>query len=160
MRVPAIRRAGPLDAAALNAALRQLSQDMGDTHRASDADIAAAGFGPTPAFHALLAEADGIIVAVAVYSPLFSTTRGQAGAYVSDLWVAEAARGKGLGQQMLAAVRDEARAAWGGAFLRLFVYQDNPRGAAFYNRLGFISATGDIHMTLADAALDAVGDQK
>lgn len=43
-----------------------------------------------------------------MFSPLFATTRGMAGAYVSDLWVAEPWHGARLGQWLLAAVRDAA----------------------------------------------------
>lgn len=149
----------PHDAGILNTALRQLSTDMGDTHSASDADIAAAGFGPIPVFQAVLAEAAGQIVGVAVYSPLYSTTRGRAGAFVSDLWVADAARGQGLGARLLARVRDEACASWNAGFLRLLVYRTNPRAAAFYARLGFAPQSGDMQMTLEGAALDALGDR-
>ena len=154
-----LRRSTRHDASRLNAALRHLSQDMGDTHRASDADIAEAGFGPVPVLQSVLAEVAGLVVGAAVYSPLYSTTRGKAGAYVSDLWVADAARGKGLGTKLLARVRDEARADWGAGFLRLYVYHDNPRAVAFYARLGFLPQADDIQMTLEGAALDAVGGQ-
>lgn len=153
-----IRKAGRADVPALHTALRQLSSDMGDKHRAGDADIAAAGFGAVAVFHALLAESpEGGVVGVAVYSPLFSTTRGMAGAYLSDLWVADVVRGGGLGVRLLAMVRDQARADWGAGFLRLAVYAANPRAVAFYRRLGFSTMVGDITMTLEGAALDQMG---
>lgn len=151
------RQARPEDIARLNAALRDLSDSMGDTHRTSDADLAQAAFGAMPAIYAELAETDGAVVGVAVYSPLFSTTRGTTGAYVSDLWVDDALRGQGLGARLLGAVRDRAKAQWGAGFLRLAVYDDNPRAIAFYTRLGFSTAPGDIYMTLEGTALTAVG---
>lgn len=155
-----IRKAEATDASRLNAALRALSDSMGDTHRASDAIITSAGFGPVPAFHALLAEQGAEIVGVAVCSPLFSTTRGVAGAYVSDLWVSDAMRGQGLGPRLLAAARDHGKALWGAAFLRLAVYGDNPRAQDFYIRLGFDAMEGDIWMTLEGKAFDDIGDQE
>ncbi len=157
MGAAAIRRATVGDAARLNAALRELSRSMGDAHRASDADIARAGFGPVPAFHALIAEqADGSTCGVALFSPVYSTVRGKAGAYVSDLWVAEAARGQGLGARLLAQVLAQGGRDWGAAFLRLAVYDDNPRARDFYERLGFGAHADETYLTLDGPALDAL----
>lgn len=180
-----IRLATEADVAALNAALRALSADLGDTHRATDGALASAGFGALPAFRAVLAlradtaAADRVggapvpgaavpgaavagtaVVGAAVFSPLYSTTRGFAGAYVSDLWVAGEARGSGLGPRLLARVRDEARGLWGAGFIRLAVYGDNAGALAFYERLGFAARTGEIGMILEGAALDAMGGSR
>jgi ribosomal protein S18 acetylase RimI-like enzyme len=70
---------------------------------------------------------------------VFSTVRGGAGLYVSDLWVAPEARSAGLGHRLLKAAEARAAEAWGAGFLRLTVYDDNPRARAFYDRLGFHS---------------------
>ena len=156
MRAVLIQHATAGDIAALDKALRALSASMGDTHRADRDRLAAAGFGTDPCFHALLAWSGGDVVGAAVYSPLFSTTRGMAGAYVSDLWVAEALRGAGLGARLLAAVRDAAAARWGAGFLRLGVYADNPRARAFYDRLGFVHAPSETYLTLSGAPLAAL----
>ncbi len=154
-----IRLAEAADAGRLNAALRSLSDDLGDCHGASDADITRSGFGPDPAFRALLALREGTVVGVAVFSPIYSTTRACAGAYVSDLWVAQSVRGLQLGPRLLAAVRDEAAARWGAGFIRLAVYADNPRAVAFYERMGFAARTGEVGMILEGAALGAIGDR-
>lgn len=157
-----IRRAEVADAARLNAALRALSAELGDHHRATDAALAAAGFGPAPAFGALLALRDeaaagAAVAGAAVFSPLYSTTRGAAGAYVSDLWVAADVRGSGLGPRLIAAVRDEARGRWGARFIRLAVYGDNVRALTFYERIGFAARAGEVAMILEGAALEAIG---
>ncbi len=153
-----IRRAVIEDAAALNQALAQLSADMGDVHRASDADIARFGFGEAPVFHAMLAEtADGVIVGVAAYSPFYSTALGSVGIYVSDLWVAESTRGQQLGARLLAAVRDAGVTDWDASFIRLNVYHSNPRARGFYERLGFVANTETQFMTLAGDAVKALG---
>lgn len=151
------RQARPADTARLNAALRDLSDTMGDTHRTSDSYLAQAASGAVPAFYAELAETGGAVIGVEVYSPLFSTTRGMAGAHVSDLWVNDALRGQGLGARLLGTVRDRARAQWSAGFLRLAVHADNPRAVAFYTRLGFSTMPGDIYTTLEGTALTAVG---
>ena len=156
-----IRQAVPDDARVLNRALGRLSADMGDTHRASDADIARFGFGPAPVFHSLLAETDdGSVVGVAAYSPFFSTVYGAVGIYVSDLWVDEAIRGQRLGQRLLAAVREAGIKAWDARFIRLNVYHDNPRAVAFYQRIGFTHTSETQFMTLAGEGYDSLGEQK
>ncbi|WP_417425422.1 GNAT family N-acetyltransferase [Hoeflea sp.] len=155
-----IRPAGRADVAAVNRALRQLSADMGDEHRATDADIERFCFGPSPILHALLAVTkDGDVVGVAAYSPFFSTVFGTVGIYVSDLWVAGSARGKRLGVRLLAAVRDAGAKAWDADFLRLNVYHNNPRALAFYERIGFVPTIETQYMTLAGTALDTLGEQ-
>lgn len=154
-----IRPAGPDDAGRLNEALKALSADLGDVHRATDDGILAAGFGPTPAFRALVALEDEAFVAAAVFSPLYSTTLGKAGAYVSDFWVSGRIRGTGFGCRFLSAVRDDARTIWGAGFLRLAVYNDNPRAAAFYERLGFVAREGEVGMILEGAAFDRLGGE-
>lgn len=153
-----IRLAEAADAARLNAALRALSDDLGDTHGASDADIAAAGFGPDPAFRAVLALRGEDVVGVAVFSPIYSTTRSSAGVFVSDLWVAASARGARLGPRLLAAVRDAASARAGCGFIRLAVYAENPRAVAFYKRMGFQARAGEVGMILDGAALGDIGE--
>jgi len=155
-----IRPAMPGDAAALNRALGQLSADMGDEHRATDADVARFCFGPSPVFHALLAQCgDGTIVGAAAYSPFFSTVYGAVGIYVSDLWVADQTRGRRLGQRLLVAVRAAGLEAWDARFIRLNVYHDNPRALAFYTRIGFTAACGTQYLTLADDAFEALEAQ-
>lgn len=152
-----IRLAQASDVTCLNAALRALSRDLGDTHTASDADIAQAGFGSEPVFRAQIVFRNDIAVGVATYSPLFSTIRGVAGTNVTDLWVAASERGAGLGPKILAAMRDDARAVWGARFTRLLVYRDNPRAMTFYKRMGFKEAAGEAVMLLEGAAFEMIG---
>ena len=149
-----IRPARPEDAAALNRALSDLSHHMGDTHRARAADLHQALFGPVPVSRAAIADgADGPVGAI-LYSPLFSTVRGGAGLFVSDLWVAAEARRNGLGVALLGHAAAEARVAWGARFLRLVVYDDNPQARAFYAARGFEEARGEIGLVLSGAAFD------
>jgi ribosomal protein S18 acetylase RimI-like enzyme len=143
-----IRLAEAADAARLNDALRELSKDLNDVHRASNEDVASAGFGPAPCFSALLAELDGDVVGVAVYSSFFSTTRGAPGVFVSDLWVAEELRGSGVARSLLSAVCDFAARQWGAAFLRLNVYHHNAAAIAAYEKLGFDADHHERVMTL------------
>ncbi|WP_417680319.1 GNAT family N-acetyltransferase [Roseibium sp.] len=150
-----IRRAEKADAEKLNAALMRLSEDIGDDHGASTEDLIRHGFGPSSAFHALLAEnADGTVVGVIVYSPVFSTVRASAGLYVSDLWVSGETRGSGLGKRLLSAALQAAPKDWTVGFLKLAVYNDNPSARAFYDRLGFSHDPNETYLSLAGSALE------
>ncbi|WP_346891863.1 N-acetyltransferase [uncultured Roseibium sp.] len=153
-----IRRAEKADAEKLNAALMRLSEDIGDDHGASAEDLIRHGFGPAPAFHALLAEREtgGEALGVIVYSPVFSTVRASAGLYVSDLWVAGETRGSGLGKRLLSTALAAAPKDWTVGFLKLAVYEDNPSARAFYDRLGFSHDPNETYLTLAGSALKAL----
>ena len=148
-----LRLARQGDAARLNRALARLSADLGDTHRATDAEVAAAGWGRAPVFRAILAEAAVDVVGVALYSPCFSTVRGGAVAYLSDLWVAEALRGSGIGRKLLAEAGRDAAATWSARRLKLNVYQTMSQTRRFYEALGFEPATHqtELHLDLEDA---------
>ena len=156
MREVVIRRAGPDDLGTLDAGLRALSLELGHEHRAGIGELTEAGLGEHPAFVGLLAEAGTDLVGVALLSPLFSTTRGAAGVYVSDLWIAAGWRGRRLGERLLAAARDEGSGRWGARFLRLGVAQDNAAARAFYERLGFAATTDETMMTVTGPALAAL----
>ena len=151
-----IRSAGPDDIDALDLALRSLSVELGDGHRATAADLAVASLRDHPSFRALLAEGDGETVGAAVFSPLFSTRMGSPGIYVSDLWVGSAARGSGLGRRLLAAAMAEGSTVWGARFVKLAVHNDNAEAQAFYQRLGFVESAGEHSLILSGAALTAL----
>jgi GNAT superfamily N-acetyltransferase len=142
------------DVGLLHQALMQLSDDLGDTHMASLSALEAAGFGVAPAWQAMLALRAGVPVGALLASPLFSTTRGGLGLFISDLWVDAGMRGQGLGQRLLGcAVRE-----WSPLFVKLAVYNDNAGAQAFYARAGF-APQDDTNMILAGAALDRLKGQ-
>jgi ribosomal protein S18 acetylase RimI-like enzyme len=156
MQAISIRAAAEADLERLDAGLRRLSEGLGDGHRARVGDLRRAGFGAHPAFRALLAEAGDALVGVVLFSAIFSTMRGAAGLYVSDLWVADEARGQGLGQGLLTAAAREGERLWGARFLRLVVYDDNAEAQRFYRRLGFGTDSREILMTLDGDGLGAL----
>jgi len=155
-----IRLAEEADAARLNAALRQLSNDLNDTHLASNKDVELAGFGKSPSFSALLAELQNDVVGVAMFSPLYSTTRGAPGVFVSDLWVSKSQRGTGIARNLLAAVCESAADKWGAAFLRLNVYRDNQAAINAYEKIGFDTDLHEAVMTLNLAEFNTLRAKK
>ncbi|MFQ5437903.1 MAG: GNAT family N-acetyltransferase [Paracoccaceae bacterium] len=129
-------------------ALERLSEDLGDPHRASANDLAVACFSDMPSCHGIIATRADQPVGAALVSPVFSTTLGVAGAFVSDLWVAPDIRGEGLGSRLLrhAAVLGASR--WNSAYLKLTVYAGNQRARRFYEGLGFRLAEQDQSLLL------------
>lgn len=151
-----IQTVTPETLAAFRAGLRHLSDHLGDAHRADAQTLGAALFGPNPFALALMA-ADGTGALLAM--PVFSTIHGGPGLYVSDLWVAEAARGTGMGRRLLSAALNQT--LWGAPrFLKLTVYADNPGARAVYDRLGFQPQDADTVMLLDSAPLAALKDSE
>jgi GNAT superfamily N-acetyltransferase len=133
----AIRPAGPSDAATIVRLVRALAayEDMLDDARLTEADVLRDGFGARPCFECLLAEADGEAVGLAIHRPSYSTFDGRPGLYVEDLFVAESARGLGIGRLLMARLAAIARQR-GCSRMSLAVLHWNP-ARAFYDRLGF-----------------------
>ena len=69
--------------------------------------FAESGFGPQPVWWAFVAEEDGEIQGFALYYIRYSTWKGQR-MYLEDIIVTEAARGRGLGKQLMEALITEA----------------------------------------------------
>lgn len=154
-----IRLATPQDAEAIAAMLARLADETGDGARfaSTPETILAHGFGPGALFETLIGEHIGAPAGVAVFVRHFSTTRGQPGVYVQDLWTSPAARGRGLGAALLAAVAGRARTSWGARYLALTTHGHNDAARAFYRRFGFAAHPDDVPMTLDGAAFDALG---
>ncbi|MGX0875637.1 ribosomal protein S18 acetylase RimI-like enzyme [Roseovarius sp. MBR-154] len=141
------------DLVLLDRALRALSDDLGDTHRAGLDALRAGLMGDTPAAYGLLAvERD--VIGAALYSPVFSTAQGAAGVYVSDLWVDAATRGQGAGRHLLAEVARRAGIQWGAAWMTLAVYGHSTASRRFYERLGFAPQDRVTQMRLPRAGFD------
>ncbi len=156
-----IAPAGPADMDALAAALAALSDDLGDPHRATPDALARACLGSDPVCHGLVARAGTDLAGAALVSAVFSTTQGAAGAYVSDLWVAGAHRGRGLGRTLLRQAAALGARRWQARFLKLAVYTDNARALDFYTRLGFRPAAHERSFLLMPPAFDALmGDPR
>ncbi len=136
------------DLAALDAALAALSREVGDPHRAGPREIGKALFGTPSSARALLAEGPDGVAGVVLYAPIFSTVRGGAGVFVSDIWVDEAARGRRLGLVLLRAAAENAESLWNAGFMRLSVHDHNTTARDFYRRLDFQPVGGETVMVL------------
>jgi GNAT superfamily N-acetyltransferase len=132
-----IRPAEAADAAVIVRLVRELAEfeRLADQVRITEADVLRDGFGECRRFECLLAEVDGAPAGFALYFEDYSTFEGRPGIFVEDLYVAESARGLGIGQQLLAHL---ARIAVERDYRRLdlMVLHWNP-ARGFYDRLGF-----------------------
>ncbi len=140
------------DVPVLRAMLQALSDQDGGKAVASEAALLEGGFGARPLFQGLVAEEDGPL-GVVVYYPSYSTLRGEPGIYVQDLFVLEAARGKGIGRGLLAAVMTAQD--WGAKYLTLSVSPGNVAAKAFYDRAGFRAREYDF-LIVDGAALEGL----
>jgi len=129
------RAANPSDVPTLRAMLQALADHDGGSYVVgSEAGLLRHGFGPRPLFWAVIAEAEAPLGMV-IYYPDYSTHRGEAGVYVQDIYVSDAARGLGVGRGLMAAmIRQQ---DWAAQFITLGVSAENTVANGFYTRLGF-----------------------
>lgn len=129
--------AEPSDLADVMLGLTCLARDLSDPFRATPDIVRDALFGPARFAYAVLARQGTDMTGLALCNPSLSTVQGQAALFVSDLWVADTARGLSLGKQLLRAAMAEARDRWNAGSLRLLVHQENAAAMGFYKHLGF-----------------------
>jgi ribosomal protein S18 acetylase RimI-like enzyme len=90
--------------------------------------------GAAPVGRALIAEDGGGAVGLALWLPAYESATAERGGFLTDLYVAEAWRGRGLGRALMAAACADV-AQGGGAFLQLTAQARNARARAFYAAL-------------------------
>jgi GNAT superfamily N-acetyltransferase len=132
-----VREAGPGDAATIVALVKELAafEGMAGRARMSEADVLRDGFGERRHFECLLVEEAGEILGLAVFYGNYSTFAGRPGLFLEDIFVREAARGRGVGRLLMQRLAALALAR-GCVQLELTVLHWNP-ARAFYQRLGF-----------------------
>jgi GNAT superfamily N-acetyltransferase len=92
------------------------------------------GFGPAPRFEALIAERTNVPVGYALFWPIYDSELGAPSLFLSDLMVAEQARGAGIARDLMAEVarrtieRGMPRLVWE-------VLEANTRARAFYRKI-------------------------
>lgn len=145
-----LREALPENAAVVVELLRALALELGDAarFRSTAALIRRHGFGPRRLFHTTLGFDGDDPAGLVLYFPTFSTTRGTPGLYVQDLYITPAARGRGLGRQLLHDASQRAATAWGATHLTLTVHARNQPATAFYRRLGFVLRDNEVPTSL------------
>jgi ribosomal protein S18 acetylase RimI-like enzyme len=132
-----IRLARPDDMENVFGALVGIAETVGERHKLTSSadDLRRFGFGDRPAFETLMAEVEGHFAGCCLFFPSFSTWMGRPGVYVQDFFVAEAFRGRGVGERLLRRLAAVTRKR-GGCYIRLAVDTENHRAQAFYSRCG------------------------
>ena len=105
---------------------------------ATEASVGEALFGTRPAAEALIARElgeNGIAAGFALFFHTFSTFLGRRGLWLEDLFVYPAARGKGLGRDLLAQLAAIARSRGCGRF-EWAVLDWNAPAIGFYEAMG------------------------
>jgi GNAT superfamily N-acetyltransferase len=150
-----IRPAAPTDAAVIHGFIRELAEYEKLLHavEATEADTAAALFGPRPKVFCDIAEVGGESVGFALWFYTFSTFRGRHGIYLEDLYVRPTVRGGGVGKALLANLARRCRAE-GLARLEWAVLDWNAPAIGFYDSLGATAQSDWIVRRLTGEALD------
>jgi GNAT superfamily N-acetyltransferase len=154
-----VRLARPDEAGLLADMANDLNEHVGIDGRPFTAEIVRAdGFGPQPAFTALVAELDGALAGYTFHSVSYNTDVAARSMWLQDLFVRPAARGRGVGHALMAAVAAETVRV-GGASLEWNVHLGNVEALKFYRRLGastfdvcVMSVAGDRLRALAGTA--------
>ena len=141
--------------------LTRLAEETGDKDRfrCRMGDIREHGFGERSLFHCLVASRQKCNLGLALFFPVFSTTRGRPGVYLQDLWVSPDCRDEGLGARMLHQVIGTAAQLWQAGYLELMVHGHNSGAERFYRRHGFIERSHDRHLTLDGDAFAALSEK-
>ncbi len=131
-----LRAARAEDAPLLGRLLRRLLIDLGESSFDFDAGprLAAHGFGARPRFGATIAELGERTAGYALYWPIYDTDAGGPLMFLSDLWVDPEARGRGVAEDLMAAVAARAFAQ-GHRGMAWEVLRRNHRARSFYRRL-------------------------
>jgi ribosomal protein S18 acetylase RimI-like enzyme len=121
----------PLLARLLNGLFAEigLEQVLGATARFS-----ADGFGPDPAFTAVIAEHAGVPAGYTLFWPTYDTEWAARGGWLSDLYMLPQARRRGIARRLMAEAAART-AAQGGRYLTWLVDVENQRARAFYRTL-------------------------
>ena len=145
----------------MHAMIVELARSMHAESKVSSTiqDIVSAMSGTDPAMHALLAEQKNKPVGLAVFFLTFSTWRGSRGVYLQDIYVAEEARGTGLGKRLLAAVIGWATDR-GADHLRLSVDRDNADARAFYENIGLSYRDDEMIFDVAGESFRKLGGKR
>lgn len=140
---PVVRAAASADAAEVARLLEALSRHEEDLVQYVTPEIAQRDFcGPSAVMRTLVVAREdpgapqrpAALRGIATWQPHYETTYAVRGAYVSDLFVDEDQRGRGIGRALLAAVSREV-AVRGGVFLWLTARGANTAARAFYRQV-------------------------
>jgi ribosomal protein S18 acetylase RimI-like enzyme len=119
--------------------------------RASEESVRRDGFGSEPLFWVLLALDGAVTIGILQYYFIYRGWQAVRALYVSDLYVDDAARRRGVGRMLMAAVARRAMET-GCMTVRLGVQKENS-ARRFYERIGMQSYDDSVACSLEGEAL-------
>lgn len=148
-----VRPAQADDCEAMILMIRALAEYQGvsDRVQTSAAALQRDGFGPHPMFEALIAERRSEYVGLAIFQPVYASWEASAVLQITDLFVAEVARGTGVGFRLALEVARIARQR-DCAGLQLNMVHANPSRTSL-DRIGFVHQDDLLHYRLDAAGL-------
>ena len=150
-----VRPIRPDDVPAVVGLVRELAEYEKAPHEATmtEQQLSAALFGESPKLFGHVAEGpDGAVVGMALWFLNFSTWRGTHGIYLEDLYVQPAARGTGLGRELLRTLA-ELCVERGYSRLEWWVLDWNTPSIEFYRAAGAVPMDEWTVFRLTDDAL-------
>jgi len=152
-----LRPINPTDAATIARMLHDLAAQTGvaTIPKVTEHHIRQFGPGGAAQFDGLLAEQNGQVVGMCLFSTTFSGWRGASGLFISDLFIEPHLRGQSLGQRLLAGICAHARKI-GCTYLRLDVDPQNHPARAFYRKQGFAEHEGEMPLFLEYSGMQAL----
>ena len=154
-----LRNATPADVPVVVHFVRALAEYEKLLHEAkgTEADFAAALFGPTPRAAAIIAEADGRAVGLCVWHRTFSTFTARHGIWVEDVFVEPAYRGRGIARAIFKRLAQQVKEE-GGARLEWNVLDWNEPAIGAYRAMGARGLDQWTMQRVDGAALDRLAE--
>jgi len=139
-----VRPARPDESAILAEMANDLNDHVGIHGRPFTPErVRADGFGPEAAFTPLVAELDGAVAGYVFFGTGYNTDIAARAMWLHDIFVIPAARGRGVGHALMAAVAAET-VRMGGGSLEWGVHSANAGALEFYKRLGAVGGEAKI----------------
>ena len=134
-----VRRAEPADLSALLPLIEALARHHGDQPHLTAASLFRDLFTEPRWLHGFVAQTQGTIIGYASLLPLARLHLGQRGMDLHHLFVAEPARGGGVGTQLVQAAQTYAKGL-GCSYLTVGTQSGNRAAQDFYQRRGFFAS--------------------
>lgn len=154
-----IRLANAEDAVRIHALILALARATGRRQKVTSKpeNFQRHASGERPAFQAYIAERGDTPLGLCLFFYSFSSWRGDLGVYVQDLYVADEARGCGLGRRLIAETSKLAKAR-GATHLRLAVARENTAAQKFYRAIGMTEVEDECTYQAAGSAFERLMD--